>query len=122
MNTQITDCGRLEAGVKERADCTVRAVAACLDIPYMEAHARLEDMGRHKRCRFRFAAATAEALGLQMRADLSCMTIAKAMNSMQIGRFIVRIQHHVFAVVEGTVIDGRPVPAGSRVLMVYQLT
>lgn len=120
MNTQITDCGRLEAGLKERADCTVRAVAACLSIPYIEAHARLESMGRRNRCRFRFMAATAEALGLQQRADLSCMTVAKALEGMTSGRFIVRIQRHVFAVTDGTVIDARPVPPGSHVLMVYQ--
>jgi hypothetical protein len=114
-----SDCGRSESGIKEKADCTVRATAACLGITYAQAHQQLKMVGRKTRCRFKFWKAT-KALGLITREDLSCMSLAKALPHMQQGRFIVRKAGHVFAVVNGVVIDHAAPKELSHIIMVYQ--
>jgi hypothetical protein len=119
VNVQLTDCGRSESGFAERADCTVRATAAALGIKYDEAHAKLAALGRKDRARFKFQKHAA-ALGLETRPDLTCQTVEKALKEMQRGRFVVRVARHVFAVVNGTVLDMMPPKPKARVKMVYQ--
>jgi hypothetical protein len=119
VNVQLTDCGRSESGFAERADCTVRATAAALGIKYDEAHAKLAALGRKDRARFKWLKHAA-SLGFETRPDLSCQTVEKALKEMQRGRFIVRVSCHVFAVVNGTVLDMFPPKPKAQVKMVYQ--
>ena len=116
---EITDCGRTPG---EAADCSVRALAHCLGIGYGEAHAKMAAFGRKDRCGFSFRnwAANLEALGLEQRPDLSCMTLERALPEMSSGRFICRVSGHFFAVVDGRVMDSWHQKPRRRLLMVYQ--
>ena len=108
--------------VQERADCTVRATAAAMEIPYHEAHAKLAALGRKPRGGWHFKGKNAERLGLELRGDLSGRTLAKILPDLAHGRFVVRHARHVFAVIDGTVVDWKEPNPGLRVKMVYQLT
>ena len=112
MNFERNDCGS-----SERADCTVRALALTLGIDYGFAHQRLRAMGRKNGCRFKVDWGQ---LGFQMRPDLCCRTLGSVLPEMQSGRFIVRITRHVFAVIDGKVIDQRMPSERCRMKMVYQ--
>lgn len=107
------------AKYNECRDCAVRATSVALGIPYHEAHARLKELGRKNRrgCKFW---KMAPQLGLELREDLSCMTLAKALPDMASGRFVVRISGHVFAVIDGVVIDMQTPKPGCRIKMVYE--
>src|ERR1043165_6455934 len=95
-----TDSGREGAGFSgERADCTVRALAACLGIPYAEAHARLKAQGRKDRCRFTFRLHS-EALGFELVPELSGKRLSHVLAEIPSGRFLVRVSKHIFAVVD----------------------
>lgn len=104
----------------EKNDCTVYAVAAAWGWPYEVAHAAMKGCGRKNKQRFAFKTAAAK-LGFELRPDLSCRTLEKIMPEMSKGRFVVRVSRHVFAVVDGRILDTRTTKMKSRVLMVYQL-
>jgi hypothetical protein len=104
---------------KEKADCTVLATQFCLGLSYAEAHKLMADLGRKPGCRFSYRFASGK-LGLETRDELSCMTVGKALDSMQSGRFVVRVAHHVFAVVDGRIYDNGFTNPRSRVKMVYE--
>ena len=114
MNFKQDDCGR-----SERRDCTVRATAACLNIPYTEAQARLSALGRKKNCGVVFER-VAEALGLELCPEFSCRTLKSILPEMTQGRFIVRKSGHTFAVVDGVVIDIVAPKELVRVKMAYR--
>lgn len=120
INTLLTDSGRKASGIKEKADCTVRAVAEVFGLQYTEAHEKMKELGRKNRCAVKFFKLV-DALGLERRPDLSCMTVAKALPEMKSGKFIVRIARHVFSVIDGVAYDKWPVNGNSRVLMAYEL-
>lgn len=107
------------ANFKERSDCTVRATALALGIPYEDAHQRLKELGRKNRAGCPFWE-LAPKLGFEIRPDLSCMTLAKALPQMQSGRFVVRIYRHVYAVIDGKPIDMIDRKSGERIKMVYE--
>ena len=119
MKSEITDCGRAATKPQERADCTVRAVSACMGITYEDAWSRMAEFGRGPRKRFKFSVA-AEKFGLTRRPELSCKTLVAILPELQSGRFIVRKSGHVFAVVNGVVIDMAAPKERSRVQMVYE--
>ncbi len=119
MNYTQSDSGRSSFAPTEKRDCTVRAVAACFGITYQEAHDKLSTLGRKQKrgCKFH---RMIDALGLEQRPDLCSMTLTKALHMMQQGRFVVQKANHVFAVIDGTVIDMQAPKDGTRVRMVYQ--
>jgi hypothetical protein len=104
----------------ERADCTVRAIATCMNIPYEVAHEIMRNKGRKDRCRTHFRLPIIQDLGFDDRAELSCMTVERSLKGMNHGRFIVSVRGHVFAVVNGVVYDQSPPPKKQRVEMVYE--
>lgn len=104
---------------KEKADCTVLASQFCLGLSYEAAHKLMAGVGRKPNGRANYRKA-APALGLVPRPDLSCMTLMKALEGMQSGRFVVRIAGHVFAVVDGRMFDSGFPKRGARVRMVYE--
>ena len=107
---------------RERADCSVRALSACLNVPYEVAHANLAVVGRKPRRIIKWTIWTRslDVFGLEMNAEFSCMTLAKALPQMSAGRYICRVEGHLFAVVNGVVHDHRPPAPGRRILMTYQ--
>jgi hypothetical protein len=48
------------------------------------------------------------------------MSLARALEGLQSGRFVVRVNHHVFAVVDGRMFDNGFPKRGERVKMVYE--
>ena len=118
----ITDAGRNAYGFPNEArDCTVRATAVALQMPYKDAHARLKALGRKNRCRFTFEGKCIEALGLESRPEFSCRRADKVLPELAAlgGRFIVRVSKHVYAVVDGTIYDNQLFEPNQKVKMVY---
>lgn len=106
----------------ESRDCSVRALAHCLNIPYGEAHAKLAALGRKNRHGFSFKkwANSLDTLGLEMKPELSCRTLAKTLPAMATGRYLCRVSGHFFAVIDGVVTDSWEQKPGRRLLMVYK--
>ena len=106
MRTEYTDCGSKASGLKERNDCTVRATAAALRIPYPEARQKLAALGRKPRCGFKFREPAMKALGFESMPEFSCMTWQKVEKALpSLGAFVIRVRQHVFAVVDSVVMD-----------------
>ena len=121
LNASLTDCGRKQSGYKERADCTVRATAAALGIAYPEAHAKLKALGRKNRCAFHiFAPECRKALGLKLK-HAGGVPVGAIVPELQVGRYIVEVRHHVFAVVDGKVLDYSVPNERCNVRSVYQV-
>lgn len=108
----------------ERACCTVRATAAALRLSYDDAHAKLKALGRKDNCGFKLAPHL-DALGLEQRPDLSCRSLEGILPEMTTGRFIVRVRHHVFAVIDGVICERQSLiprlKSRTRVKMVYEV-
>jgi hypothetical protein len=119
---KITDAGRSVSVRDEKNDCTVRALALCLGLPYMEAYGKMAQLGRKKNTGFPLRFHSLDNLkGLfEIRPDLSCRTLGKVLPEIRSGRFIVRIYNHVFAVIDGEILDTVPLKTTERVKMVYQ--
>lgn len=120
IETVISDAGRASSGIDEKRDCTVRATATALDIPYAEAHAKLKALGRKDKRAFAFLRA-AKIWNWETRPDLSCRSLKKILPELAIGRFVVRVRGHVFAVVDGKISDLSEARPNETVLMVYQI-
>ena len=113
---------RESAGVKERADCTVRATAAALGIPYTEAHSKLAACGREPRRRFAFdQPKVLKALGLNRREWIGGCPLKLVLPQLQTGRHIVLVRGHVFAVAEGKVLDSFIPNPNQYVFQAYQV-
>jgi hypothetical protein len=106
LNVALSDGGRKEHGFKERGDCSVRAAAHALGIPYPDAHAKLKALGRKNRAGFNlYQPDRCRALGLSRR-DCACgMMVKDVLPTLDGGRHIIEVSHHFFAVVDGKVFD-----------------
>jgi hypothetical protein len=104
----------------DKKDCTVRATAHALAIPYHEAYCKLQAVGRKQGQGIHFKS-VAERLGFEAMPELSCRALKTILPELQSGRYVVRVTRHVFAVVDGQVLDKRENRPGSRVKMVYKL-
>ena len=104
---------------REKADCSVLAAQFALDLSYSAAYTLLDNVGRKPRQGV--YGLVFEKLGLEQRPDLSCMTVMRALESMQAGRFVVLISGHFFSVVDGRIFDDCFTNPDARVQMVYQV-
>jgi len=111
------DSKKLKTALRETRDCTVRATAIALDITYAAAHQRLAAMGRKPRKGMHYEEVI-NRLGLSRRPDLSGGSWKTLAPKLAKGRFVVRVTHHVFAVVDGVVSEY--VLPGKRIKMVYE--
>lgn len=92
--------------LKEKNDCTVRALANALEIQYIEAYGMMIGAGRKARKGFN-SRPLYNSLG--QRFDRPGMTVANYVKFViPAGNWIVEIKGHVFAVVNGVVIDEYP--------------
>jgi hypothetical protein len=134
------------AGAKDYNDCTVRAFANCLDIPYSDAWQVMHEAGREFRkglaCEklmkaYINAGAKFTAVGNTKISKLSCgwhreitgeypdtikgMTIKTMLEKpeYQQGKYAVLVRGHIFAVVDAEVIDTSELTAGLYVCSVY---
>lgn len=121
MNTWITDSGRMADGFTgERNDCTARALAMLLNIRYAEAHAKLAALGRKPGRKFGIRRHV-EALGLEQVPELSCRRVEAVLSEMPPGRFMIRVNGHCFAVVDGVINDMMEPKPRSVVKMAYRV-
>ena len=107
----IHDAGRAQSKrPRQKVDCTVRAVALALAIPYDEAYDRLATAGR--KCSQRFD--LAKWLNAQPCVSKIAFPAAKGQRRMnpqvfcetyRSRRYICRVAKHVFAVIDGVVYD-----------------
>ena len=98
---------------KERGDCTVKATAMAARMPYNEAHALLEALGRKKRSGFPFGlvAIQLRAIGFRVTetkpeqkngSKFTAKTIGAHCKS---GYYVAKSRGHVFPVINGQVYD-----------------
>lgn len=111
LNFEYSDGGKGERA--EQRDCTVRAVAIVASIPYREAHTILRRAGRKDGRTFQFLSwacgygAIADRLKLIFTAvhGGGRLTVNQFMLKNLKGRYIVRVNRHVFAVIDGVIKD-----------------
>jgi hypothetical protein len=125
----------------ESNDCTVRALANVLGAPYKLAHRIMAAAGRKQNHGMRFddwhpvytrlglrlvslhgttkgARYASYKLGIRPAAGT---TLANLLPSLQKGRYLLKYSGHVFAVIDGKVLDYGDNPAGTRIQAVYKL-
>lgn len=94
---------------KERADCTVSALACVASVPYEWAHEIAKVNGRRGGAAFSAAvmieAAKANGIKFHKLRFSRRRTLAKFLREYPTGRFYVRTRGHAFAVVDGVVAD-----------------
>lgn len=126
----------------EAKDCTVRALACAKGISYDEAHAHMKAHGRVDRRGVQarplydaYAAAGFELTGIYGTTNKARFmqywfpnvkwhrgtSLKKLLPSLSKGRYIVGMRGHVFAVVDGVVMDYGYVPTGLYVTNIYKL-
>jgi hypothetical protein len=115
---QQTDAGRSTSRrPKQQNDCTVRAVALALNVPYDVAYDDLAAAGRECSRGFHFLSwALAQPrlrwIPFQAVKGQSRMNAAKFCTQYSTGRWIIRTAKHVCVVVDGVVLDtSAPNPA-----------
>lgn len=124
----------------ESNDCTVRALANAVAIPYPLAHRLLAKAGRktgrglsvrdwypvYKRFGIELQSIHGSSRGARFLANYFCqqqregITLERLLPRLQNGRYVVHVSGHVFAVVDGKVLDYGDNPAGCRVIAVYK--
>lgn len=111
--------GRTE--YSERNDCVVRAFSVVSGKSYVEVHREFAAAGRRKRCRTKssISAKIAKQYGWT---KVTCrMTLAKFLDDIQhAGSVVARVSGHMFAVVDGEVMDIEPV--SPRRIVTYYYT
>lgn len=123
----VADHFVLPDGGRERNDCSVRAVAIALGKPYPEVHAAFKANGREDRhgtftCITRAVLCQSGANVVELSLPLHTYspvdngwqvkyrrtggwTVASFVRSHKRGRYIVRVNGHMFAVLDGVVYD-----------------
>lgn len=102
-----SDSGRSESELDEKRDCCVRAYAAVKGISYKQAHCDLWLAGRKMRRGFRCQAFYTKEFGNPLpRPQMVVENYVKFIA--HTGKWIIEIRGHVFAVIDGTIIDLYP--------------
>jgi hypothetical protein len=125
----------------EANDCTVRALANVLGAPYPLAHKLLTAAGRkpkrgmlwsqwskvYNRLGIKMVSVHGSTKSARFIARSSGVklsqgiTIEKMLPLISKGRYIVQVTGHVFAVIDGKILDYGYNPAGARVASLYKL-
>lgn len=120
MKTIITDGGRSTSShPNETRDCTVRALACAASIGYDEAHEYMANRGRryrrgfHSYCAFR-AQSGSSAMARKGSVD-------KFIRTNPIGRYVIAIRHHAFALVDGIIYDDHEVSPNCHVKRAWRI-
>lgn len=135
-----------ESGIKDKNDCTVRALANAASIPYTEAHAALKNVGRkeghgehlnvyadaYAKYGFELVAffgTTKASLGYRRRMMLKgvdvplCkgMSFGRMLETLKHGRYIVTVRGHALAVVNGKVFDTHATSNQKSVVALFKM-
>lgn len=118
-----SDGGR--EGHNEKSDCTVRAIATAVGLPYEEAHRACARFGREDRKGMRYfhrfmdyacRGEVYEFRGAQIAAfQCGVRTVEHFLRLNLTGRYLVSIKRHVFAVIDGKAYDTGLSKSRSRV-------
>ena len=101
-----TDAGRIESGfITERLDCTVRAYAAALNVPYPVAHSIFKQRGRKDGHKCFNTLQTWRAEGLTSEVPPEPVTLRRFIETHQTGVYMVRVRGHVTTLKDGIVYD-----------------
>jgi hypothetical protein len=119
----------------EKDDCVPRSIANATELPYHEAHAIAKSHGRKDgdtMCStkvakaltfagFKFLGAFGTTLDSKVNQAIHGVkahrgiTLVKLLPYLHTGRYIVEVRGHVFAVVDGDMIDYGDIPGGTSV-------
>lgn len=128
------------AGGLETNDCTVRALANASGMVYEDAHVLLKKYGRKNRCGAKFTTmhqAYTEAgfilnsvhgtntqsryvARIAQRKAEAGITLGKILSKLAFGEYIVNVNGHALAVVNGKIIDTFDNSAAKRVVAVFK--
>ena len=141
---KYTDGGKQAAGFNEYRDCTVRALACALDLPYDEAHEYFRSKGRKDRqgfhaqpvynsynrhgkmlvgdspkIRFKVDAATNKMHRIVVSGPATVGQFIAQADSQK--RYIVLVNGHAFAVVGGKIMDSFDVQLRRRIKKFWEV-
>ena len=120
VNTNLTDGGRVGEGfTHESKDCAVRALAILKGWTYAKSHSYWESKGRKPNDGVYWHQNCGDA-GVQKVPGINGGSIGKVLASLPKGRFVIRVRHHVFAVIDGVPQDTFCPNARGHVKAVYQ--
>lgn len=110
----------------ETNDCSVKALSNSFDVSYVAAHSVLKKFGRKDRHGVAFSAFMTQNNNELFRQKFEefarpGMTIKTFVNKFNKGTYIVRYTGHVFAVVNGVVLDSFEVNANKRVANYWKI-
>lgn len=124
----------------EDYDCAVRALANCAEITYAEAHTVFKEHGRingkptnslvidsvYRKYNIKMIACFGTTKNAEWNRQMGVkhcrgITIKNILKVITEGRFIVELRTHVFAVVDGDVIDDCEMQGGCSVTGLYKL-
>lgn len=127
--------------MKEGLDCTVRALANAKEIPYEEAHAIMASFGRQqgKGCAFDRMHEAYSSNGLEFVCSfgttldatwvssviggyrLSGRSVKSLLKELQNGKYIVSVRKHVFAVIDGEIVDNMMISGNIPCTALYKV-
>jgi hypothetical protein len=107
--TICSDAGREKSGIKDKRDCTIRALAISAGIPYETAHDIGAKAGRKNGCGFypdTLLKAAKKQIGLTYRKKrYKKVTIQRFIKENPTGRYYVATNCHAFAIINGHIYD-----------------
>lgn len=109
MNSKFEELVCSASKYHESADCAVKAVASVCDIPYEVAHKALKDAGRKDNhgTKPSIYKKVIESFGYDVFTlrDSGAKTCVSAEKVLKNGKYLCRVTKHVFAVIDGEIID-----------------
>lgn len=137
MMVQLVNTNKMRgrAAFMESKDCTVRAIAAALRIPYAKAHEAARLAGRRMRKGF-WPDRILKSMGVEFtesrmydekRAKAGNYrtspypTLSQVLPLLSEGRYILDTRNHAFAVVDGVVYDGSRLKLRQRIQNIYEV-
>ncbi len=111
LQYKISDGGKAESSwPDEQGDCTVRAYANVSGISYDLAHEALKILGGREDYDYGYFHDFAEKTGTLHPVDDTrySYTIIDMLRKYHTGHYIFKIPSHVFAIIDGVVIDDQP--------------
>jgi hypothetical protein len=117
----VCDGGKAEAGIKDKNDCTVRAIAHARCIPYAEAHEALRKAGRQNGKGFDiYYYLTRQPWARAVRWH-ECKTFDAFAMKYPKGHYILASTRHAVAVVDGAIYDSWEVSGLLRVDCAFEV-
>jgi hypothetical protein len=118
MNTIITDGGRsISNHPDERLDCTVRALAIATNRSYNDAHGILSQLGRKPKHKFyNTGEKITRIIGRSCKRSGS---VGKFARLHPVGRFLIQVRGHCFALVNGEAYDMSPMSEKTHVVKAW---